>query len=93
MVAAFTTPWFSNALGQRLDVRAFVLPAAFAADRIASFTITQVNAGDPAVLAGLTFSSDASSFGVPEPAGVGLLGLGITGLGMANRAGMSRRRR
>lgn len=85
-IADTTTPWFNNGEGQRLDVREFVLPSSFESETIASFTITQVDYSDPAMFSGLTFSTDSLAFGdVPEPATLGILGVGLSGVLAARR--------
>jgi len=77
-IAATTTPWFDNGIGQRLDVREFTLPSSFANDTISDFIITQVTPGDPAVFSGLTFSTSAASFtGAPEPMSLALSAAGL----------------
>lgn len=80
-IANTTKPWFDNGIGQRLDLREFNLPVAFAADVITSFTITQVNSQDYALFSGLTFSNVAIP--TPEPAALALMGLGVAGLAVA----------
>jgi hypothetical protein len=85
-IAATTTEWFNNGIGQRYDVRVFSLPVAFANDTITSFKITQVTEGDNAIFAGLTFSSEAGSLGgVPEPGAWALMITGFAGIGAALR--------
>jgi hypothetical protein len=69
-IAATTTYWFNNGIGQRLDVREFNLPASFATETVSDFIITQVDLNDPALFSGLTFSTSAASFATPEPASV-----------------------
>jgi len=77
-IAATTTPWFNNGIGQRLDVREFTLPSSFANDTISDFIITQLVPGDPAVFSGLTFSTSAPSFnGAPEPMSFALSAAGL----------------
>ena len=52
------------------------MPASFAADTIASFTITQNDDFDIALFSGLTFSDKAIITSTPEPtslAGVGVM--------------------
>jgi hypothetical protein len=91
-IANTTTGWFDNGIGQRLDVREFVLPVSFATETIDSFTITQEyqgSYGDAALFSGLTFSTDPLSFGVPEPASLSLFGLGLAGMGFARRRKVS----
>ena len=90
-ISNFTTPWFDNGLGQRLDIRSFALPAAFSGDTIASFTITQVTHGaygDAALFSGLTFSDSSAVSFTPEPAtwAIMLLGVGLTGAVLRRRA-------
>lgn len=82
-IANTTKPWFDNGIGQRLDLREFNLPVAFAADVITSFTVTQVNPQDYALFSGLTFSDIAIP--APEPAALALMGLGVAGLTVARR--------
>jgi hypothetical protein len=85
-----TTAWFDNGIGQRYDVRSFELPASFFNDIITSFTITQVQAGDHAVFAGLTFSTlPIGAQPVSEPSTWMLMLIGIAGLGI----GLRRQRR
>jgi hypothetical protein len=86
-IASTTTEWFNNGIGQRFDVRAFVLPAAFATLTISDFIVTQVQPGDAALFSGLTFSNEGLVFGVPEPASLAVLGIGAFAL-----AGVRRRR-
>jgi hypothetical protein len=87
-IAATTGYWFDNGIGQRLDVRTFVLPSEFAAQTLTSFVITQ-NAlpnddFDNAVFSGLTFSSDSviNLPGTPEPATWAMMFLGFLGVGL-----------
>ena len=86
-IASTTFPWFDNGLPnpQRLDLREFTLPAAFAADTIASFTITQNDNGDIALFSGLTFSDKPIVTSVPEPGSVGMLLAGVAVLALAAR--------
>jgi hypothetical protein len=84
-IAGTTTPWFNNGIGQRLDVREFVLPASFATETLASFNITQLDSSDPAFLSGLTFSDQAASLSVPEPGSLVLLAAGLAGTAAARR--------
>ena len=82
-VGGTTTPWFSNGLGQRLDVRAFVLPASFLDETISDFIVTQVKWGDSALLTGLTFG--ASAVPIPEPKTWPLLAIGLLSLTIVRR--------
>ncbi len=82
-ISGSTVPWFDNGLGQRLDMREFTLPAAFANDTISDFVITQVSPSDNALFWGLTYGT-GSPTPTPEPvsltlSGAGLLALGILG--------------
>ncbi len=73
-IANTTTPWFDNGIGQRLDLRAFSLPAYFATDTISDFIITQLQPNDPALFTGLSFSTAAGTGSAP---------VGSTGSGTA----------
>jgi len=86
-IASTTFPWFDNGLPdpQRLDVREFTLPGSFAADTIASFTITQQNPTDIALFSGLTFSDKPVITSVPEPGSLAMLLAGFGVLGMLAR--------
>ena len=86
-IASTTFPWFDNGLPdpQRLDLREFTLPAAFAADTIASFTITQNDNGDIALFSGLTFSDKPVITSVPEPGSIVMLLAGVGVLAMLAR--------
>jgi hypothetical protein len=88
-IAATTTEWYDNGIGQRYDVRTFTLPTAFASDTITSFTITQVNGSDNAVFAGLTFSTLAAGVtSAPEPGTWAMFvgGFGLVGGAMRRRS-------
>jgi hypothetical protein len=86
-IASTTFPWFDNGLSdpQRLDLREFTLPASFAADTIASFTITQNDNGDIALFSGLTFSDKPVITSVPEPGSLAMLLAGFGVLAIAAR--------
>ena len=86
-IASTTFPWFDNGLPdpQRLDLREFTLPAEFASDTIASFTITQQNPIDIALFSGLTFSDKPVITSVPEPGSLAMLLAGFGVLGMVAR--------
>lgn len=81
-IADTTFPWFSNGIGQRLDVREFDLPASFANETISDFIITQVDIPDAVLFSGLTFSdvSYESATPTPEPSCIMLLGAGVGAL-------------
>jgi hypothetical protein len=86
-IAATTGYWFDNGIGQRIDVRTFVLPSDFATQTLTSFVISQnaLPGGDfdNAVFSGLTFSSDSviNLPGTPEPSTWALMFLGFLGVG------------
>ncbi|HUO97249.1 MAG TPA: PEP-CTERM sorting domain-containing protein [Rhizomicrobium sp.] len=84
-IANTTTEWFNNGIGQRFDVREFTLPASFATETIASFTVTQVTDGDNALLSGLTFSDQPAQNFVPEPFSLSLFGAGLAGIAIRRR--------
>jgi hypothetical protein len=88
-IASTTFPWFDNGHPdpQRLDLREFTLPTSFAADTIASFTITQNNNGDIALFSGLTFSDEPIVTSVPEPGSLAMLlaGVGMLAVGARRR--------
>lgn len=88
-IANTTFPWFSNGIGQRLDLREFDLPSSFANDTISDFIITQDVAHDSALFSGLTFS-DVPFTTTPEPLSVGLFGCGM---GVVALLGLAKRRR
>lgn len=81
-VANTTSYWYDNGIGQRLDVREFDLPTAFATETITDFIIAQVNSRDVALFGGLTFSDAAAQpLVTPLPATLPLLlgGVGVFG--------------
>ena len=89
-IANTTGFWFDNGIGQRLDVRTFALPTAFAAETLTSFVITQHAYGqgdgdfDNAVFSGLTFSDQSVitlPSAVPEPSTWAMMILGFAGVG------------
>ncbi len=84
-IAATTTEWFNNGIGQRFDVREFTLPVSFASETIASFKVSQVHSGDNALFSGLTFSNASAVSFVPEPLSLSLFGAGLAGLGLVRR--------
>ena len=53
------------------------MPASFAADTIASFTITQNDDFDIALFSGLTFSDKAIITSTPEPTSLAMLMAGV----------------
>lgn len=81
-IAATTTEWYNNGIGQRYDVRTFTLPSIFADDTITSFSILQTSY-DNAIFAGLTFSTLPAGVtsDVPEPASwaMFIIGFGLVG--------------
>ena len=86
-IASTTFAWFDNGYPnpQRLDLREFTLPSAFAADTIKSFTITQMDNGDLALFSGLTFSDKPIVTSVPEPTSVAMLLAGASLLALRAR--------
>ncbi|MDN3275968.1 PEPxxWA-CTERM sorting domain-containing protein [Frankia sp. RB7] len=89
-IANTTGYWYDNHIGQRLDVRTFVLPSDFAAQTLTSFVITQNAFGmgdgdfDNAVFSGLTFSDESVVTlpgAVPEPSTWAMMVLGFAGVG------------
>jgi PEP-CTERM motif len=80
-IANTTFAWFDNGIGQRLDLREFILPASFLGETIDSFTIVQVNDVDQALFSGLTFSTQKIITAVPEPETYALMLFGLAALG------------
>jgi hypothetical protein len=82
-IVGTTANWWTNEAQegpsgyQRLDVREFTIDPAYQSDTLASFEIQQLQFGDPAVLSGLTFSTDTAQSLVPEPGSMALFGTAI----------------
>lgn len=70
-----TQEWWSNGLGQRLDMQEYILPDAFASETLLTISITDTGAADfqRAFVAGLTVFVPAPSTACAVLAGLGLI--------------------